>query len=103
MFNFAIAFALFPLPPVIFITGSSTLKRKGSGGFKEIDDVSMAEPITKYSFCVTDGSRIKEFVDRAYRIAVSGYPGPVHLSIPVDIMFSSFPISEFSINNEGAE
>ena len=28
--------------PVIFITGSSTLKRKGSGGFKEIDDVSMA-------------------------------------------------------------
>ena len=77
--------------PVIFITSSSTLKRKGSGGFKEIDDVSMAEPITKYSFSVTDGARIKEFVDRAYRIAVSGYPGPVHLSIPVDIMFSSFP------------
>ena len=51
----------------------------------------MAEPITKYSFSVTDGARIKEFVDRAYRIAVSGYPGPVHLSIPVDIMFSSFP------------
>jgi|TARA_A100001388_G_scaffold66488_1_gene46739 acetolactate synthase-1/2/3 large subunit len=77
--------------PIIFITGSSTLKRKGSGGFKEIDDVSMADPITKYSFSVTDGTRIKEFVDRAYRIAVSGYPGPVHLSIPVDIMFSSFP------------
>ncbi|MFL2801567.1 MAG: thiamine pyrophosphate-binding protein [Paracoccaceae bacterium] len=77
--------------PVIFITGSSTLKRKGSGGFKEIDDVSMADPITKYSFSVTDGIRIKEFVDRAYRIAVSGYPGPVHLSIPVDVMFSSFP------------
>ena len=38
--------------PIIFITGSSTLKRKGSGGFKEIDDVSMADPITKYSFSV---------------------------------------------------
>ena len=25
--------------PVIFITGSSTLKREGSGGFKEINDV----------------------------------------------------------------
>ena len=77
--------------PVIFITGSSTLKRKGAGGFKEIDDVAMAAPITKYSCSVTDGTRIREFVDRAYKIAISGYPGPVHLSIPVDIMFSSFP------------
>ena len=76
--------------PVIFVTGSSTLKRQGSGGFKEIDDVSIAAPLTKYSASVTDGSRIPEFVDRSYKIALSGYPGPVHLSIPVDIMFSSF-------------
>ena len=74
--------------PVIFITGSSTLKREGSGGFKEIDDVSIAAPLTKYSASVTDGTRILEFVDRAYKIALSGYPGPVHLSVPVDIMFS---------------
>ena len=77
--------------PVVFVTGSSTLKRQGSGGFKEIDDVAIAAPLTKYSASVTDGARIGEFVDRAYKIATSGYPGPVHLSLPVDIMFSSFP------------
>ncbi len=76
--------------PVIFITGSSTLKRKGAGGFKEIDDVAIAAPLTKYSAEVTDGDRILEFVDRAWKIATSGYPGPVHLSVPVDIMFSSY-------------
>ena len=76
--------------PVIFVTGSSTHKRKGAGGFKEIDDVAIAAPLTKYSAEVTHGERIPEFVDRAYKIATSGYPGPVHLSIPVDIMFSSF-------------
>ena len=76
--------------PVIFVTGSSTLKRQGAGGFKEIDDVAIAAPLTKYSAQVTDGTRIGEFVDRAYKIATSGYPGPVHLSVPVDIMFSSF-------------
>lgn len=76
--------------PVIFVTGSSTHKRKGAGGFKEIDDVAIAVPLTKYSAEVTHGERIPEFVDRAYKIATSGYPGPVHLSIPVDIMFSSF-------------
>ncbi|MFZ9038417.1 MAG: thiamine pyrophosphate-binding protein [Gammaproteobacteria bacterium] len=76
--------------PVIFVTGSSTLKRQGSGGFKEIDDVSIAAPLTKYSVSITDGERISEFVDRAWKIAVSGYPGAVHLSMPVDIMFSSY-------------
>ena len=77
--------------PVIFVTGSSTLKRQGSGGFKEIDDVAIAAPLTKYSASITDGERINEFVDRAYKIAMNGYPGAVHLSLPVDIMFSSFP------------
>lgn len=78
--------------PVIFVTGSSTLKRTGAGGFKEIDDVSIAAPLTKYSESITSGERIPEYVDRAYKIAISGYPGPVHLSLPVDIMFSSFDI-----------
>jgi acetolactate synthase I/II/III large subunit len=76
--------------PVIFVTGSSTLKRQGAGGFKEIDDVAIAAPLTKYSVSITDGERISEFVDRAWKIATSGYPGPVHLSLPVDLMFSSF-------------
>lgn len=77
--------------PVIFVTGSSTLKRQGAGGFKEIDDVAIAAPLTKYSVQITDGNRISEFVERAWRTATSGYPGPVHLSLPVDIMFASFP------------
>jgi acetolactate synthase I/II/III large subunit len=76
--------------PIIFVTGSSTLKRQGSGGFKEIDDVAIAAPLTKHSVSITDGERISECVDRAWKIAIGGYPGAVHLSLPVDIMFSSF-------------
>ena len=76
--------------PVIFVTGSSTLKRQGAGGFKEIDDVSIATPLVKYSVQITDGERISEFVNRAWTAATTGYPGPVHISLPVDIMFSSF-------------
>ena len=78
--------------PVIFVTGSSTLKRQGAGGFKEIDDVAIAAPLVKYSVQVTEGGRIREFVDRAWQAATTGYPGPVHISLPVDIMFSSFDV-----------
>lgn len=77
--------------PIIFITASSTFRRKGAGGFKEIDDVAIARPLTKFSAEVTDGVRIREFVDRAWKTAVGGYPGAVHLSIPVDILFASYP------------
>jgi len=76
--------------PVIFVTGSSTLKRQGAGGFKEIDDVAIAAPLVKHSEQITDGERISECVDRAWIAATSGYPGPVHISLPVDIMFSAF-------------
>jgi acetolactate synthase-1/2/3 large subunit len=76
--------------PVIFVTGSSSIKRQGAGGFKEIDDVAIAAPLVKYSVQITDGERISEFVNRAWTAATTGYPGPVHIALPVDIMFSSF-------------
>ena len=46
--------------------------------------------MVKYSAQITDGERISEFVNRAWTAATTGYPGPVHISLPVDIMFSSF-------------
>jgi acetolactate synthase-1/2/3 large subunit len=76
--------------PVVFITGSSTLKRRGQGGFKEIDHVRVAEAVTKWSVLVTDGNRIPDFIDKAFEIALSGNPGPVHLSIPTDLLYSSY-------------
>lgn len=76
--------------PVVFITGSSTLKRRHQGGFKEVDHVRVAEPLTKYSVLVTDGNRIPDFIDKAFEIATNGNPGPVHLSVPTDILYSSF-------------
>ena len=80
--------------PVVFITGSSTLKRRDQGGFKEVDHVRIAEPLTKYSVLVTDGNRIPDFIDKAFEIATSGNPGPVHLSVPTDILYSSFDDTE---------
>ena len=86
----AMAEAYFQRSPVIFITGASTLKRAGRGGFKEIDHNRVSEPITKYTISVTAGERIAEAVDKAYDMAVNGNPGPVHISIPVDLLYSSF-------------
>jgi len=80
--------------PVVFITGSSTLKRRGQGGFKEVDHVRIAEPLTKYSALVTHGELIPDFLYKAFQIAIDGQPGPVHISIPTDLLYSSYDRQE---------
>ena len=71
--------------PVIFVAGCAELPEKGMTTFQEIDQISMAEPVTKGSWLIHDKNRIPEFVATAFRSAMSGRPGPVHLTIPIDI------------------
>ena len=71
--------------PVIFISGSSELHEKGMYAFQEIDQVGMATPVTKGAWLIHDRRRIPEFVAVAFRTALSGRPGPVHLTIPIDL------------------
>ncbi len=71
--------------PVVFISGASELSEKGMTAFQEIDQVEMAAPVTKGAWLIHDRRRIPDFVATAFRTAMSGRPGPVHLTIPVDL------------------
>ena len=71
--------------PVIFVAGCAELPEKGMGTFQEIDQIAMAAPVTKGSWLVHDTTRIPEFVATAFRTAMSGRPGPVHLTLPIDL------------------
>lgn len=71
--------------PVIFISGRPKLSRLGMGALQELDQVGMAAPITKGAWLVLEVQRIPEFVAMAFRVALTGRPGPVHLTIPIDV------------------
>ena len=71
--------------PVIFISGASELPEKGMYAFQDIDQVGMATPVTKGAWLIHDRSRIAEYVATAFRTALSGRPGPVHLTMPIDL------------------
>lgn len=71
--------------PVIFIAGCGELSERGMHSFQEIDQVRMAAPVTKGSWLVHERKRIPDFIAKAFRTALSGRPGPVHLTIPVDL------------------
>ena len=71
--------------PVIFVAGCAELPEKGMTAFQEIDQVSMAAPVTKGSWLIHDKTRIPEYVATAFRAATTGRPGPVHLTLPIDL------------------
>jgi acetolactate synthase-1/2/3 large subunit len=76
--------------PVIVISGIDVLAKLGQGGRQEIPQVQMCEPITKWSVLLSDGKRIPEYFARALRIATTGMPGPVHISLTADSMSAQF-------------
>jgi len=71
--------------PVIFVAGCAELPEKGMSTFQEIDQIGMTAPVTKGSWLIHDKNRIPEFVATAFRTAMSGRPGPVHLTLPINI------------------
>jgi acetolactate synthase-1/2/3 large subunit len=65
--------------PVIAFTGGRDAKTKFRKVYQEVDDVPAFEPVTKFNATVDDVARFPDMVRQAFRVAVSGTPGPVHL------------------------
>jgi acetolactate synthase-1/2/3 large subunit len=71
--------------PIITISGMHELSLLDKGPLQEIDQVGMVKPVTKWARLVSDPARLPHYIAMAYREAVSGRPGPVHLTIPVEV------------------
>ena len=54
-------------------------------GSQEVQIIDIVKPITKYAVQVMDPQEIRYHMERAYHEAVTGRPGPVWLSIPLDV------------------
>jgi acetolactate synthase I/II/III large subunit len=67
--------------PVIAITGGRDPRTKFRKVYQEVDDVPAFEPVTKFNATVDDVARIPDMIRQAFRTAVTGCPGPVHLQL----------------------
>ncbi len=72
--------------PVVLLSGHCPHAQIGSGAFQEIDQVTAAGPVTKAAWLVEDPHRLGADIARALSLAQSGRPGPVHLSLPADVL-----------------
>lgn len=78
--------ALMAESPVVLLSGHAPLGELGRGGFQEVDQAAVAAPVAKASWMAKDAGRLGEDVVAALDLARSGRPGPVHVSLPGDLL-----------------
>ena len=71
--------------PVIAITGVHEQPILERDSFHEMDQVGVFRPITKWSAYVNFPEKVPEMMRKAFRVALSGRKGPVHLAIPSNV------------------
>ncbi len=80
-----IATAYMDSSPVIAITGQVPTTMIGKDAFQEVDAVGVFMPITKHNYQIGKPEEIPEVVKEAFKIAITGRPGPVHIDVPKDV------------------
>jgi acetolactate synthase-1/2/3 large subunit len=72
--------------PLVLLSGHTETDQLGRGGFQELRQAEMASHVAKASWTANSVAGLATDVAKAIRIARSGRPGPVHLSLPSDLL-----------------
>ncbi|MGB2510497.1 biosynthetic-type acetolactate synthase large subunit [Leuconostoc suionicum] len=74
--------------PLVVISGQVGSAAIGSDAFQELDILSITSSITKMSYQVRTISELPLIVEEAFKVAVSGRPGPVLIDLPKSVMLA---------------
>ena len=83
-----IATAYLDSVPMVAITGNVMSTQLGTDSFQEIDITGITLPITKHNYIVGSAEELADTIREAFRLAVSGRPGPVLIDVPKDIQIA---------------
>jgi tartronate-semialdehyde synthase len=77
--------------PLIAITGQNTRAQLGKEAFQCVDIATIARPVCKASWCITEPTQAPTIMREAFRIAREGRPGPVLIDLPLDVQLADIP------------
>jgi acetolactate synthase-1/2/3 large subunit len=72
--------------PLVLLSGHAPQRELGLGSFQELRQADLAAPLTKASWTAASAASLPDDIARAWRVARSGRPGPVHVSLPADLL-----------------
>ena len=72
--------------PLVCIGGAGPVPLTDRGSLQDMNHLDLVRPITKAAYRVLNTERLAEYVSTAFRVAMSGVPGPVYLEMPIDVL-----------------
>lgn len=81
--------------PVIALTSDTPVGQEQRNVLTELDQPALFAPITKWSVRVKQASRIPDVMRQAFRVATSGRPGAVQVTLPMDVLAETVQGSSF--------
>jgi acetolactate synthase-1/2/3 large subunit len=72
--------------PVVALTGQVPGTLIGKDAFQEADTIGISLPCTKQSFLARSAAEIPSVIQRAFKAAISGRPGPVLVDLPKSVL-----------------
>ena len=89
--------------PVIFFSSDIPVNQDKKHGLTGIDQTAMYESICKESFYLTNVRDIPFMMRRAFRVATSGRPAPVHIRVPINIFHDEAEITDLYADTDYQE
>ncbi len=80
--------------PVIFFSSDIPINQDKRHGLTGVDQTALYASICKESFYITRVEDIPFLLRRAFRVATSGRPSPVHIRVPINIFHEQAEISD---------
>ena len=83
--------------PLVLLSGHAPLAQQGMDAFQEMRQADMAAPVVKAAWTAQNADQLGDDIARAWRLATSGRPGPVHLSLPFDVLEAKSARGEIAV------
>ncbi|SHH93981.1 thiamine pyrophosphate-binding protein [Marivita hallyeonensis] len=80
--------------PVIFFSSDIPINQDKKHGLTGVNQTALYESICKESFVISNARDIPFLVRRAFRVATSGRPAPVHIRVPINIFGEEAELSD---------
>jgi len=78
--------------PFVLFSGNVPLSAVGTNAFQECPSTEITKPVTKWSYLVKNTQELPDVVDEAFRVALDGKPGSVHIDLPKCITMGKYKL-----------
>jgi acetolactate synthase-1/2/3 large subunit len=83
--------------PMILLGGAAPTFNQSRGSLQEIEQVDLFHRISKWSDRVPTPELVPQYLAKAFRVALSGRPGPVFLELAWDVLCNSVDDATFKL------